>query len=162
MTCEVLLQEAQGIKREIMLKVATAKEMQQVDRVTIERYGIAGTVLMERAGLAVVSKINELFFQSTEHRGQKSEVKTWNRQRTTVNGQRSTVIVLAGRGNNGGDGLVIARILHNQGKDVKVFLSAKPVDLKGDARINYNAARRFGVRIFPIKKFLTPHSSRLD
>ena len=44
-----------------MIKLATAKEMQQIDKVTIEKYGIAGIVLMERAGRAVVSKINELF-----------------------------------------------------------------------------------------------------
>ena len=45
-----------------MIKVASAKEMQHIDRVTIEKYGIAGTVLMERAGLSVVGRINELFF----------------------------------------------------------------------------------------------------
>jgi NAD(P)H-hydrate epimerase len=44
-----------------MLKVATAREMQLIDRVTIEKYGISGTVLMERAGLCVVSKINRLY-----------------------------------------------------------------------------------------------------
>jgi len=44
-----------------VLKVATAKEMQRIDKVTIEKYGLAGTVLMERAGLSVVSKINQLF-----------------------------------------------------------------------------------------------------
>ena len=47
-----------------MLKVVTAEEMQLIDRITIEKYGIAGAILMERAGLAVVSKINELFFQA--------------------------------------------------------------------------------------------------
>jgi NAD(P)H-hydrate epimerase len=43
-----------------MLKVATAGEMQNIDRITIDKYGIDGLVLMERAGLAVVEKINEL------------------------------------------------------------------------------------------------------
>jgi NAD(P)H-hydrate epimerase len=98
---------------------------------------------MERAGLAVVSKINELFFQNTGHKIQRK------------------VIVLAGSGNNGGDGLVVARILHNQGKEVEVFLSAKPEDLKGDARINYEVAKKFGVRIYPIKKFLSHCASRI-
>lgn len=138
-----------------MLKVATAKEMQRIDRITIEKYGIAGTILMERAGLAVAEKINKLFFQKSEVRGQKLEVK----QRITDNGQWKTVIVLCGGGNNGGDGLVVARVLHNQGRDVKVFLTAKPKDLKGDAKINYNSAVKFGVKIFPVKKFLTHHSS---
>ena len=47
-----------------MIKVATAKEMQHIDRVTIEKYGISGTVLMERAGLLVVKRINEIFFSN--------------------------------------------------------------------------------------------------
>jgi len=137
-----------------MLKVVTAKEMQHIDRVTIERYGIAGTILMERAGLAVAKKINELFFQFTVHSSQ----PTAQKKVSTVNRSLSTV-VLCGSGNNGGDGLVVARILHNEGKDVKVFLSAKPEDLKGDARINYEIAKKFGVRVYPIKKFLTDHWS---
>lgn len=127
-----------------MLKVTTAREMQDIDRIAIEKYGIAGALLMERAGLAVAEKINELFFQ-------KSEVK----QRITKNGLRTTVIILCGGGNNGGDGLVIARLLHNQGRDVKVFLASKPADLEGDAKSNYNSAIRFGVNIYPVNKFLT-------
>ncbi|MBI5739314.1 MAG: NAD(P)H-hydrate dehydratase [Nitrospirae bacterium] len=140
-----------------MLKVVTAEEMQFIDRLTIEKYGIAGAVLMERAGLAVVQKINKLFFQGSRGRGQGAGVKEW----TTDNGQRKTVIVLCGGGNNGGDGLVVARILHNQGKDVYVFLSSKPEDLKGDARTNYVAAVKFGVKIFPMNKFLTLNSKLL-
>jgi NAD(P)H-hydrate epimerase len=120
-----------------MLKVSTAKEMQYIDRVTIEKYGITGTILMERAGLTVVSRINEILAR--------------------VYRQLSSVVVLCGGGNNGGDGLVIARELHNQGKGVEVFLSAKPKDLKGDARLKYLIAKKIGVKIYPIKEFLTPN-----
>ena len=111
-----------------MLKVVTAKEMQKIDRDTINKYGIPGTVLMERAGLAVVKKINEIY-------------------------PKKKIIVLCGGGNNGGDGLVAARILHNQGRDVKVFLTSKPGDLRGDTRINYNAAKKFGVKVHSLKNF---------
>ncbi len=143
-----------------MLKVATAKEMQQIDKVTIEKYGITGTILMERAGLAVAEKINELF---SEHRTKSPVFPCGNKEggKNQEPRQLSTVIILCGGGNNGGDGLVIARILHNQGKDVKVFLSAKPVDLKGDAKINYNAAKKFGVNILPANKFFSHHASRI-
>lgn len=127
-----------------MQKIATAKEMQRIDSDTVKKYGISGAVLMERAGLAVSEKIKKLFFLDSEIKGQKSDVKRW-----------PTVVVLCGGGNNGGDGFVIARILGNQGYNVKVFLSAKPKELRGDARINYNAAVKFGVRIYPIKRFLT-------
>ena len=143
-----------------MLKVVTAKEMQELDRLTIDKYGIAGTILMERAGLAVAEKINELFFQNIKYRGQGSGVSLrpmggQRQQLSTVNCQLSTVIVLCGAGNNGGDGFVVARILHNQGREVKIFLTAKPEDLKGDAAINYKSAVKFGVKIYPINKFLT-------
>ncbi|UCD35310.1 MAG: NAD(P)H-hydrate dehydratase [Nitrospiraceae bacterium] len=124
-----------------MLKVATAQEMQQIDSRTIEKYGIDGTVLMERAGLSVVARINELLTSRAELRGQ------------------GKVMVLAGGGNNGGDGLVIARLLHNQGTDVEVYLSVPPRSLRGDARINYRAARKFGVRISPISSFMRGHRS---
>lgn len=112
-----------------MLKVATAEEMRSIDRKTIEKYGLAGTVLMERAGLAVTARINEVYADRK-------------------------VIVLCGGGNNGGDGLVIARLLCNQGSDVEVFLSSRPDALRGDAKTNYHAAMTFGVRIRPLSRFL--------
>ena len=89
-----------------MIKVATAKEMQNIDRVTINKFGIPGTVLMERAGLSVVDKINTLYL-------------------------KKRITVLCGSGNNGGDGFVIARELHNQGRKVEVFMTSVPAKLKG-------------------------------
>jgi NAD(P)H-hydrate epimerase len=132
-----------------MLKVVTAEEMQQIDRITIERYGIAGAILMERAGLAVVSKINEIYFQDTDNPvGAIHELPLQKRGNLKI-------IILCGGGNNGGDGLVAARILHNQGRNVEVYLAANPKDLKGDAKINYNAAKKFGVKVLPVQRFLT-------
>ena len=128
-----------------MIKVVTAKEMQKIDRITIDRYGIPGTVLMERAGLGVVRRINEIYFQGA-------------RQETQNRGRK--VIVLCGGGNNGGDGFVIARVLHNQGREVEVYVTVRPATLKGDAKINYDAARKFGVTIHPVKNYLTRYSSR--
>jgi hydroxyethylthiazole kinase-like uncharacterized protein yjeF len=116
------------------MKVVTAEEMRGIDRKTIEGYGIPGVVLMERAGLAVSSKIKELV-------------------------GRKQVIVVSGSGNNGGDGLVVARHLHNEGWDVKAFLATRPEDLKGDALIQYKAAVKFGINIQPIKELLNNYSS---
>jgi len=112
------------------MKVITAEEMRQIDRETIEGCGIPGVVLMERAGLAVASKIKELY-------------------------GRKKIIIVSGSGNNGGDGLVVARNLHNEGWDVRVFLTSRPEDLKGDALSQYKAAVKFGVDIQPIKGLLT-------
>jgi hydroxyethylthiazole kinase-like uncharacterized protein yjeF len=116
------------------MKVVTAEEIRWIDRETIEGYGIPGVVLMERAGLAVASKIKEVI-------------------------GRKRVIVVSGSGNNGGDGLVVARHLHNEGWDVKVFLTVGSEDLKGDALLQYKAAVKFGVDICPIKELLAHQSS---
>jgi NAD(P)H-hydrate epimerase len=128
-----------------MIKVATAKEMQHIDRVTIDKYGISGTVLMERAGLSVVKIINETYFSAPT-------VSSLNEREVKGTSCIKKIIVLAGGGNNGGDGFVIARILHNQGRDVEVYLTSMPGKLKGDAKVNYNAAKKFGVKITPVAK----------
>ncbi|RMD52072.1 MAG: NAD(P)H-hydrate dehydratase [Nitrospirae bacterium] len=104
------------------MKVVTAHQMQAIDRKTIEEYGVPGTVLMERAGLSVVRRIKEFF-------------------------QKQRAIVLAGGGNNGGDGFVVARELFRDGWNVKVYLIAKKDRLKGDALINFKIAEHFGVPI---------------
>ena len=85
------------------MKVVTAQEMREIDRQTIARFGVPGTVLMERAGLSVAARIRQLY------------------------GKRK-VIVVCGSGNNGGDGMVVARNLHNEGWDVMVFLTSGAED----------------------------------
>ncbi len=116
------------------MKVVTAEEMRRIDKKTIEEYGVPGIVLMERAGCAVASRIKEVL-------GHKK------------------VIVMSGSGNNGGDGFVVARYLHKEGWDVKVFITSKPEDLKGDALLHYKTAVKFGVPFFPVKELLTHHTS---
>ena len=88
-----------------MRKVVTAREMQDIDRATIHTFGVAGTTLMERAGLTVVHRINEMY-------------------------PLKKVAVLCGGGNNGGDGFVIARELLNQGRAVEVFMFPVRPDLR--------------------------------
>lgn len=116
------------------MKVVTAEEMRFIDRETIDKYGVPGSVLMERAGLAVTSKLKQLF-------------------------SRCKVVILSGRGNNGGDGFVVARNLKNDGWDVKVFFVATQKDLSGEALLQYKTALKFGVEITPIQELLTNHST---
>lgn len=111
------------------MRVVTAEEMRVIDTKTINEYGVAGSVLMERAGLAVITRIKELF-------------------------GRKRIIVICGCGNNGGDGLVVARNFHNEGWDVRVFLSCGPADLSADALSQYEAAKRFGVPIGSVENLL--------
>ncbi|RPI34871.1 MAG: NAD(P)H-hydrate dehydratase [Nitrospiraceae bacterium] len=104
------------------MKVVTAEEMRSIDRKTIKNYGIPASTLMERAGLAVALKIRELF-------------------------EKRKVIVLSGGGNNGGDGLVVARNLFNWGWNVKVLMMSKKDRLSLDCLSQYNTAQKSGVPV---------------
>ena len=95
--------------------VAGQKEMQQMDQYTIEKLGLPGVVLMENAGARVVEEI--LAVKSCEN---------------------PRVIVLAGGGNNGGDGFVIARRLFDLGLQPLLCLLVKPERIKGDARVHFD------------------------
>jgi ADP-dependent NAD(P)H-hydrate dehydratase / NAD(P)H-hydrate epimerase len=91
------------------MKITTADEMRTIDRVTSERFGVHSLGLMENAGTAVAAF-------AKEH---------W------PHAERITVI--CGKGNNGGDGFVVARKLHQAGRVVEVLLLGDPSELKGDA-----------------------------
>jgi ADP-dependent NAD(P)H-hydrate dehydratase / NAD(P)H-hydrate epimerase len=112
------------------MDLVTASEMQQMDRETIESYGLPGRVLMENAGRGATA-----FFLET----------TW----TQVD-RRALVGVMAGRGNNGGDGFVMARYLHQRGIAVKVFLLSGPQRVTGDARINLDLLGPLGVEVIAL------------
>ncbi|MCX8011652.1 MAG: NAD(P)H-hydrate epimerase, partial [Desulfobacterota bacterium] len=96
--------------------------MRNLDQRTINEFGIPGIVLMENAGRAVVDVIEKYF--------SKTELKR--------------VIIFAGAGNNGGDGMVIGRHLVNRGLEVIVFLLSPKEKIKGDARINLELYEKLG------------------
>jgi len=110
------------------MKVVTAREMQALDRRTIEDVGIPGVVLMENAGRKTAELILEHFGPSPKE-----------------------VVVLAGRGNNGGDGFVVARYLKNWGWPVKVLLFAQRERVSGDARVNLEVWVKIGGELMEIK-----------
>ncbi len=110
------------------MKVATAEQMQELDRRSIENYKIPGIVLMENAGRGAAEVISKTF----------------------PNIQRWKVAVISGKGNNGGDGFVIARHLMNQGVVVKVFLLTDPRALRGDAETNYQVFYRMKGEVLPV------------
>ena len=101
-------------------------EVRDVDRRAIEDLGLPGVVLMENAGRGSVDWLVEL-------------------------GISGRVVICAGRGNNGGDGFVIARHLENRGIDVVVMLFADPESLRGDAAINWRVLERAGTPALVIK-----------
>ncbi|SFR09982.1 NAD(P)H-hydrate dehydratase [Desulfoscipio geothermicus] len=112
------------------MRLVTAGEMGAMDRKAIEDYGIPGMILMENAGLRVVEVISGLL--------------------NDLNGKK--VVVVAGKGNNGGDGFVVARHLHNRGSEVQVFLAAEQEQIKGDAQINLNIWQRMGQKVYSLTK----------
>jgi NAD(P)H-hydrate epimerase len=99
-----------------MRKVLTAEEMREVDRLTTERYGIPSILLMENAAHAVARVITE-------------------RLGGSVRGK--SFLILCGKGNNGGDGAALARILWTQGANVHIEFFGKVEDTDGDAKINF-------------------------
>jgi NAD(P)H-hydrate epimerase len=96
------------------MKILTASEMRETDRLTIERFGIPSTTLMENAGSAFARFVLREFSEARR------------------------ITVLCGKGNNGGDGFVAARHLANAGCKLTVLLLADPADLKGDAKAMFD------------------------
>ena len=96
--------------------------MRATDAAAIEGLGIPGGHLMERAGAAVARELMLAF-------------------------EPESVVVYAGKGNNGGDGFVVARELFNAGVEVTVFAIAGRDAYKGDARLNLEIAEKLGVEI---------------
>ena len=110
------------------MRVATASEMREIDSIAIHEYGIPGAVLMENAGVAVIRRLESIWETLTERK----------------------FCILAGKGNNGGDGYVITRHLANQGAKVKVFLLGEKASISGDARINLDIIDKMGIDIIEI------------
>ena len=94
------------------MKIVTAAEMRQIDHITTENYGIPSLTLMENAGEGVARFILRPY-----------------------SGVKRRITIVCGKGNNGGDGFVVARKLHEQRKEVTVVLLARPEDIKGDAKV---------------------------
>ncbi len=112
-----------------MLPLVSAEQMRALDADTIERLGIPGAVLMENAGRGVVSELWALHNQGV--------LDLYGHQ----------VWVVAGPGNNGGDGMVVARYLHNHGVAVRVCLCAERERIRGDALLHLQAAEHCGTQV---------------
>ncbi|NOR15526.1 MAG: bifunctional ADP-dependent NAD(P)H-hydrate dehydratase/NAD(P)H-hydrate epimerase, partial [Candidatus Aminicenantes bacterium] len=107
------------------MKVLTSAQMRALDQKAIEELGIIGPILMENAGLEIVRAILGKFPDIS----------------------REKVVIVAGKGNNGGDGFVVARHLYNRGCRPEVLLLAHMDEIKGDAALNLTMIDRMGVSI---------------
>ena len=97
-------------------------EVRELDRRAVEEYGMPGVVLMENAGRGAAVLLRSL-------------------------GVRGPVVICCGKGNNGGDGLVMARHLDNGQVPVKILLFGKPEELTGDAAGNYHILIKAGLPV---------------
>lgn len=104
------------------LRALTRKQSREVDRLAIEEYGMSGLVLMENAGRGCVDLLE-------------------------AHGVAGPVGILCGKGNNGGDGFVIARHLWIRGYEVRVLLVPPAGELAGDAAVNFEILHRAGASI---------------
>lgn len=107
------------------MQLPSARQMQGLDQATITEIGIPGLLLMENAGLRTVDYLVRKFGDP----------------------HKQIISVFVGPGNNGGDGLVIARHLLQRGALPRILLLAQPEKLKGDAAVNLDIARRLGLPI---------------
>ncbi|MCX7920993.1 MAG: NAD(P)H-hydrate dehydratase [Clostridia bacterium] len=110
------------------MKVATPVQMNEIDRMTINGMGIPGVVLMENAALKVFEEVDKILGVLS----------------------RKTVIIFAGKGNNGGDGFAVARHLFNKDTRVIVYIVLPKKDIKGDAGINLDIIENMGVEIIEL------------
>src|SRR3954468_4408146 len=110
------------------MRVLNTAQMREADRRTIEDIGIPSLVLMENAGRQAVAAMETIYGDLPERQ----------------------VAVLCGRGNNGGDGFVIARTLAQRGVAVSVFLIGRVADVRGDARVNLEILGRRGLTVVEV------------
>ncbi len=102
--------------------VLNREQVRMVDRLAVERYGMTGLTLMENAGRGCADRLCDL----------------------GIDGQ---VVICCGKGNNAGDGFVIARILASRGHSAKVLLFCEPDELRGDAAENYQKLTQTSVPV---------------
>jgi hydroxyethylthiazole kinase-like uncharacterized protein yjeF len=110
------------------MRVLNSAQMREADRRTIEEIGIPSLVLMENAGRQVVAAMEAMYSDLADRQ----------------------VAVLCGRGNNGGDGFVVARTLLQRGVDVSVFLIGSVAEVRGDARTNLEILGRLGLTVVEV------------
>jgi len=118
-------ESARGTLLSLTMRVLNSRQMRDADRRTIEEIGIPSIELMENAGRQVVAEMEAAFERLASMR----------------------VAVLCGKGNNGGDGFVVARTLFDKRIHVRAFLVGQIAEVKGDAKTNLDRLRTLGAEV---------------
>ena len=109
------------------MRLSRAEEMMSADRKMAEEYGVPTLILMEHAALALFSEM---------------------KKRNLTSGK---TVIVCGKGNNGGDGYALARLMKNDGCDVSVINAFAMAPSSPDAMLNYKICRNMGVRFTDVK-----------
>ena len=112
------------------MKFTTAAEMRRLDEKAIKECGLPGVVLMENAGRGAAVLVREHFGDPAGRH----------------------VAIVSGRGNNGGDGFVMARIFHGWGARVRVYLLGQRDQVRGDARVNLDVVFKMGLEVIEVRE----------
>ncbi len=107
------------------------QQVREIDEIAINEFGMNGLVLMENAGRGAAKIVD------------------------SVSPQDAPIVILCGKGNNGGDGYVIARHLELAGRDVSIISLVPLTELTGDAEHNAGIAHKSGIKIFEIESIDT-------
>jgi hydroxyethylthiazole kinase-like uncharacterized protein yjeF len=110
------------------MKICSVNEMRNLDRRAIEEYGITQEILMENAGQAAYFTILKEFGIKNRH-----------------------FVIFCGAGNNGGDGLVVARKIYSNGGEVTVFIVGDGSRFKGAAKQNFDIAHKLQIKVYDLK-----------
>lgn len=113
------------------MKIVTRKQMEHIDKTTIVNYKIPSIILMENAGISIFNKIVKLY----------PEILNKNKK----------ISILIGPGNNGGDGLVVARLLLRYDNHSVIYLLGKEEKFKGDALTNLLIIKKLNAKIITIE-----------
>lgn len=110
------------------MKILTSEQMREIDRLTTEISGVPSLLLMENAGFHLYSALRERFGDLRD----------------------LDIAVVCGKGNNGGDGMALARQLRQRGVQPDVFLLADRSDVSGDAAVNLDILVKSGLPVFEV------------
>lgn len=124
-------------RRTTLMKIVSAVEMREIDRVSSEKFAVPSRTLMENAGTAVAEFALKQYPQA------------------------KSLGVICGKGNNGGDGFVAARRLREAGKEVQVLLLADPKELKGDAAEMFRKLPESAIVAFSHEQFKSERARRI-
>jgi NAD(P)H-hydrate epimerase len=138
--------------------VLSREQVRRIDALAVDKYGMSSLVLMENAGRGVV----DVLLQHDPSLGRVHEMH--GDRDEAVHFMHPTVAILCGKGNNAGDGFVVARHLEIRGAAAKVLLLCSPSELTGDARQNYEVLTHSDVPIVdvsagPVDALLDEHAA---